>query len=126
MTTYDVLAMRTEAQTSDDQVERLASQIRPLHAILGLTTEVGEFADAYKRFVYYGAPLDRLNAIEELGDILWYVAIAASTLDTTVQECQQANIAKLARRYPERFTDQAALQRDLSSERAALSGEIAG
>jgi NTP pyrophosphatase (non-canonical NTP hydrolase) len=47
------------------------------NAILGLYGEVGEVADLYKKHLYQGhpRPADDL-VIEELGDLLWYVALA--------------------------------------------------
>jgi NTP pyrophosphatase (non-canonical NTP hydrolase) len=121
VTNYDALAMRTEAQTTPEQEERLKSLPRPMHAILGLITELGEFTDPYKRFIYYGKEIDRVNAIEELGDILWYVAIAASSLQSTISQCQEANIAKLRKRFPHKFSEESALSRDLDEERRELN-----
>ena len=43
------------------------------HANVGMVTEVGELSDAYKRRDVYGKVFDKVNAIEELGDIFWYL-----------------------------------------------------
>jgi NTP pyrophosphatase (non-canonical NTP hydrolase) len=93
-----------------------------MHAILGIMTELGEFADPFKKFIFYGKPIDRTNAIEELGDLLWYVAIAAAALHTTIAEVQRVNIEKLSKRYPEKFTEFLAVNRDLAAERETLEG----
>ena len=55
------------------------------HSILGLTTEIGEFATLVKRNVIYGKPFDEAmltHAREELGDILWYVPCGMQALGT--------------------------------------------
>lgn len=90
------------------------------HAAMGLATEGGEILDAFKKTVFYGKPLDVTNLIEEAGDVLWYVAILAEALGTTVEEIARRNNAKLRFRYPERFGTQEALFRDLHAERAVL------
>ena len=36
----------------------------------------------------------------ELGDIMWYVAQACMTLDTTIDEIIEMNVEKLEKRYP--------------------------
>ena len=81
------------------------------HAIMGLVSEVGEVADAFKKFKYYGQPIDNANIIEELGDILWYVALAAQALRCDLDYVASENIAKLQKRYPEKFTEECAKER---------------
>jgi NTP pyrophosphatase (non-canonical NTP hydrolase) len=93
-----------------------------LHGAIGLATEAGELLDALKRAIYYGAPLDRTNLVEELGDLEWYMAVLRAALGVTQEEVQRRNIAKLRARYPERFTREDALNRDLAKERAILEG----
>jgi NTP pyrophosphatase (non-canonical NTP hydrolase) len=120
--TYDEQALRTEAPPTEELFQRLDECERPIHAVFGLASEVGEFADAYKKYIFYGRPVDETNAIEEIGDILWYLAIAADSLGVTIEECQRRNIAKLRARYPERFTEADAVDRDLEAERRILEG----
>lgn len=81
------------------------------HAALGLTGEAGEFCDAIKKHVIYGKPLDRGNALEELGDILWFCALAADTLGVNLSEVAEMNVQKLRLRYPEKYSDNLAKQR---------------
>lgn len=79
---YQALALRTEAPLP-------TKQARLEHALLGLITEGGEFSTPVKRIAIYGKSLDsldkdgialRLHAAEEIGDALWYVAIASDAL----------------------------------------------
>ena len=95
---YQQLALRTAAPASDN--------MNLVHAALGLAGEAGEFADASKRAIIYGRPLDEANLKEEIGDLLWYCALAAHASGSTLAELAEQNIAKLKRRYPEKFTTQ--------------------
>jgi hypothetical protein len=143
------------------------------HARLGLITEVGELADAYKRHQIYGKPLDLVNVREEIGDLCWYIALEFMTcelpkynLDNNknfapesaqrilenlsraitytdklpydliirnlqalcvlegidFKQCLGLNIAKLAERYGDKYSDEAALIRNLQAERVTLTG----
>lgn len=54
------------------------------HASLGLLSEVGEFVSIAKRVTIYEkefTPEMRAHALEELGDVAWYCALAAKTLN---------------------------------------------
>jgi len=78
-----------------------------LHAALGMETESGEFADPLKKHIFYGKALDFDNLREELGDLLWYIAIAADALDTSLSAIMTANIKKLSERYPDKAFNEA-------------------
>lgn len=94
-----------------------------LHASMGLSTEAAEFTDALKKHIFYGKELDEVNLKEEIGDILWYAAIALKALGTDFESVMQTNIDKLSVRYPEKFTEESAINRDLNKERATLEDE---
>lgn len=113
-------ALRTESSLNPLSETYEEKSARLLHAAIGLVTESGEFIDALKKFLFYGRPLDLVNLKEELGDILWYAAVAMSALDTTFEEEMDRVIRKLRTRYPEKFTTDAAINRDLFSERNEL------
>ena len=94
--------------------------VRLLHAMIGICTEGGEIQDQMKKNIFYGKPLDKVNLVEELGDLMWYVAIASDTLGVSIEDIMERNNAKLEARYGKVFTEQAALVRDLEKERAIL------
>jgi len=164
-----------------------------LHCAAGLRTESGELIDVIKKHIFYGQSLDIVNMKEELGDIMWYIAIPVRmfdlNLDLTMQndgfykkkiknqittkvglmkyflsfdtmihhlsecitinlsksdfnnviedinliceiynlnlsEIMDININKLKARFPNNFTQEHALNRDLEKERAILEGEV--
>jgi len=167
-------------------------KVRLLHSAIGMASEIGEYLDACSK-------TDDVNVLEELGDMMWYWAIAIDTLglnparvaqmgrmmgaplsqiprtaqevegdlfegigdwcdvakkhafygkalnlDTvtallaiiyraiddlhvlrkvhSLEETLRRNILKLRLRYPEKYSDEQALNRDLGAERAVLEG----
>lgn len=95
---------------------------RLLHSVLGINSESGELANQLKRHIFYGKELDTVNLKEELGDLLWYVSIAMKVLGITYAEVMDLNIKKLKARYPDKFSQDKALNRDLDKERKVLEG----
>lgn len=70
-----------------------------LHSAIGLSTEANELLDAYKKARFYGRELNTQNIKEEIGDILWYLAILCDKLDYSFDKAMIDNIAKLEKRY---------------------------
>lgn len=91
-----------------------------VHAMLGCVTEAGELAEHVRDILGGKKPLDRTNLVEELGDLLWYVALGLRELPSSFEEAFNVNLVKLHTRFPEKFTAEAALNRDLKAERAVL------
>ena len=93
-----------------------------LHMVLGMQTEAAEIADVYKKTIAYRKPLDFVNIKEEVGDLMWYVANLCNMNGWDLREILDTNIAKLEARYPEKFTEEQAINRDLGAERQVLEG----
>lgn len=161
------------------------------HAQLGVITEMGELADQVKRHVIYGKDLDITNFVEEVGDVMWYLALLIAEIgvqprvinraiedaydeapepdisltefvrmlaalggalaaykesnenpgqiatlligglvqllkrfDRQMSEAMEANINKLAKRYGDKYSDYAAVNRDVEAEREGLEADI--
>jgi NTP pyrophosphatase (non-canonical NTP hydrolase) len=124
MNDFIKLAIRTESTKMPIICNRDAfddiTDNRLLHAAMGLSTEANEFLDPLKKHLFYGKPLDLINLKEELGDMLWYMAIAMDALDTTFEVEMERVINKLRIRYPDKFTEHDAINRDLTAERRKL------
>jgi NTP pyrophosphatase (non-canonical NTP hydrolase) len=115
-------ALRTNAPV-DKVLDRLVDEpkkIQLLHAFIGMTTEVGELFDAFKKHLFYGKPLDLVNISEEIGDLFWYVALALDYIGLDFETVMAQNNAKLKARFPDKFTEEAATNRDLRKEREIL------
>jgi NTP pyrophosphatase (non-canonical NTP hydrolase) len=91
-----------------------------IHAMLGGVTEAAEVAEHVRDVMTGAKPLDSVNLAEEFGDQLWYIAMGLRYLDTNFGEAFDANTAKLRKRFPDKFTEEAAIHRDLAGERAVL------
>lgn len=93
---------------------------RILHAAMGCVTEAGEMLDALKKSTFYGKPLDNVNIREEAGDLLWYLAILFDEVGTSFEVEMARVVKKLQIRYPDKFSEEHALTRNLAAEREVL------
>jgi NTP pyrophosphatase (non-canonical NTP hydrolase) len=117
---YIANALRAESKEySFEGVAGLTPRIE--HSIIGIASEAGELMDVVKKCKIYGKDLDRVNLIEEMGDIMWYLALASDELGISFEEIWEKNIAKLKTRYPEKYSLDNAMNRNLDEERESLS-----
>ena len=65
-----------------------------VYTALGLTSEAGEYAGKIKKLIR-GDEVKIEAAIDELGDVLWYVAMAANELQVPLHVVAGRNIRKL-------------------------------
>jgi NTP pyrophosphatase (non-canonical NTP hydrolase) len=122
---YQKSAMRTECDQAVAMRRYMSEMaIRLNHAVLGLTGEVGELATAVEKWLHYGRELDRVNLKEEFGDCLWYLCLGMSAVGLKMEDVMEANLRKLRTRYPDRYSDERAYQRDREAERRALDFTI--
>ncbi len=91
-----------------------------IHGIIGKATEAGELLELLYATAIEGKAFDVANAGEEIGDGFWYDALLAKACGLTFDGIQRTNIAKLRARFPNRFTEYDANNRDLFSERRIL------
>lgn len=122
----------TFAEYERDAARTVRPELSPeqllLNAALGLAGEAGEvltaamelavkaasMADLVKKVAFHGHPLDeaaKAKLKKEGGDVLWYLALVARVLETTLDDMARGNIDKLKARYPEGFSPEASLNR---------------
>lgn len=65
------------------------------HMATGVATEAGELLDAVKRLACYNKSIDRVNVIEELGDLEFYMEGIRQILNIGREETLAANMVKL-------------------------------
>lgn len=83
---------------------------------LGLIGESGEVAEHIKKHFRHGHDLDEVHLQEELGDVLWYVAVLADILGADLGRVASSNVAKLRARYPEGFSEKRSREREVMME----------
>ena len=74
----------------------------------GLT---GECIDILKKVEFQGHTFDPNKLLDELGDVLWYVAQTATGLGVTLEYVAQHNVDKLMKRYPDGFDSERSVHR---------------
>ena len=80
-----------------------AQHLRIVNGVLGLVGESGECADMIKKHMFQGHELDKEHLAKELGDICWYIAVAADAIGYDLETIMQMNVDKLKKRYPAGF-----------------------
>lgn len=94
---------------------------RVFHSVVGIATESTELLEALSEA--FGGELDPFNVLEEFGDLNWYQAIGIDALGGDFGNILNTNIEKLRARYPEKFSNESAVNRDLGKEREILETE---
>jgi len=98
---YQVAALRTINPALNDR-DRL------LDASAGLAEEAAELLGLIRKRVFQGQAVDEARLIEELGDVLWCLAVTSNALGIPLSRVAKENEAKLRRRYPDGFAPPAA------------------
>jgi len=107
---YQALAQRTAKTDGDEDKRRMI-------AGLGLGGELGEFLELIKKSIAHGHEIKAAEFANELGDVLWYLAEAASAYGLDLGQIAADNILKLQARYPNGFS------KDRSIYRAESNGK---
>jgi NTP pyrophosphatase (non-canonical NTP hydrolase) len=119
LTKYVPLAVRTE--------KPLPTLDRLIHGCLGLITEIGEVTTEVKRMEIYGKPLDaerKAHIMEEIGDVMWYVAIILATLEIPLQDLRITAETKPPETYEGMFAATAIMFADRCGRICAVVQEI--
>jgi NTP pyrophosphatase (non-canonical NTP hydrolase) len=94
---YQQSALRTTNPSLDPR-DRL------LDASAGLAEEAAEVLGLVRKRVFQNREVDPARLTEELGDVLWCLAVTADSLGISLSDVARANQAKLAARHPNGFS----------------------
>lgn len=64
-----------------------------------------------KKVEFQGHAFDPVKLVDELGDVLWYIAQTATGLNITLEDVAQHNVEKLKKRYPNGFDVERSIHR---------------
>ena len=106
---YQALAQRTSRK-------ELTPREHLFNGILGLAGETGECADLVKKHFYQDGREIIQNLKDEAGDVLWYVVEVISAMGWTLEEVAKHNVDKLKQRYPEGFSADRSLHREVNGD----------
>ena len=101
---YQALAQMTSNTT--------CSTSKLVNGVMGLNGESGECIDIVKKAEFQGHNLDTDKFIDELGDVLWYIAEICTALNVDMSEVAEKNIEKLKQRYPDGFEEERSINRN--------------
>ena len=104
MREYQELAQRTSSTKS--RIDKLTN------GCLGLAGEAGECCDLLKKHSFQDGRDIKDAMIDELGDVLWYVAETATAMGIWLDQIAEHNIEKLKKRYPDGFDAERSLHRE--------------
>lgn len=96
---YQVEALRTASGMA--QGDKHSGRL--LNGVMGLCGEAGECIDLVKKHVFQGHDLDKEHLAKELGDVQWYLAVAADGIGYKLAQIMDMNVRKLRMRYPDGF-----------------------
>ena len=86
-----------------------------LNGVMGLCGESGECIDRVKKYTFQGHALDANHLAEELGDVMWYVAVTAAGIGYELEDILKMNVEKLKERYPDGFEKERSINRGTDS-----------
>ena len=104
---YQILAMRTSRND-------ISEEDHLMNAMLGLAGETGECCDLVKKNFFQDGRDIREKLFDELSDVCWYIAEAATCMGWTLEDIMRHNIKKLEARYPTGFDADKSLHREES------------
>lgn len=82
------------------------------HALHEISSEVGEVHGLYQK-VYQGHEFSKERLIDEMGDVFWGLMELCFAESIDPQEVLEYNIDKLMKRYPDGFSSERSIHREV-------------
>ena len=112
-------AAREYAKISPLTLPRL-SKTGALSAIDTTVWAVGNYSDLLKKALFYGKELDMVAMETTVKQIALGIVGICHVSSYSIEDARETNIKKLRARYGEKFTEAAAIERNLEKERSVL------
>lgn len=84
---------------------------RLLDASAGLAEEAAELLGLVRKRTFQQRTVEQRALVEEIGDVLWCLAVTADALGVSLAQAAEENQKKLAHRHPDGFRDPASWSR---------------
>jgi len=110
-------------KTPFDGIQPIEPTCTPSRTLTEISEHASHIAAIAKKWHAYGRPAEPLEAMFHLRCIVVLVTHYAKFLGLTLEQVQQANIRKLQARYPDKFSQERALNRNTAAEYAAMGGD---
>ena len=91
---------------------RLTDYEKEMHALHLLASEVGDIHGLYQK-EYQGHSIKTDDLKKEVGDLLWGIAEYCTSQGWSLEEIATMNIEKLRARYPDGFTEERSINREV-------------
>ena len=85
------------------EILRTGGKVGVIEAVMGMCEEVGEVSGKINKATFRKHNTNVEELINELGDVLWYLAMTAHNAGVPLEAVARLNFAKLQQRYPEGF-----------------------
>jgi hypothetical protein len=85
-----------------------------------LITSVSDLVDIIKKYLAYNKEIDKASELEVAYNIFYALEMFEQVYQLNGDEIRKINITKLEVRYPEKFSDKLAINRNLEEERKTL------
>lgn len=89
-----------------------------------LVEDISVLSDKIKRVIFYGSSLDESEISLRVASVFGVLDEFCKNLSLDIERVKEKNISKLKIRYPEKFQESSALNRDLEKEYEVLSDVI--
>jgi hypothetical protein len=93
---------------------------RIFHSTVGIATESTELIEALVKSIENNIAIDTVNLCEEMFDAMWYVFVGHDAMGRDLDNTLNMGFDKLKKRYPNKFTSDDAINRDIKAERKIL------
>lgn len=85
--TKDIMKINDYVQWTENTCASLeTTKLDTIHMLFGISTEIGELTDVFKKHMAYNREIDWVNVEEEIGDLMFYIASFARIVGINLEK----------------------------------------